>query len=1162
LSDFIVFHDVESREYVRTIRHYGGETTNRQFSPDLKHFVSARYRKRREAIELWNLESGQLIKTIDDSASYVEFCPDRKHFVSAHDVRGDKGFKGVIKFWDIESCQCIRILDIGLFAYRIALNPNGKQLVTSTTYIDGLLKLWDIESGKFIGELSGHEEGAKFMAFSPKGEYFVISSNSDGTVKLWKTESGKLIGVLEDVELYDSTSISFSPDEKFIVASGSRGTVKVVEAKSGKLVTELKGDTSFMAPVTFSPDGKYIVSGSDDQTFKLWGYRKRHIATQNSSLLSLAESEKEKKPPTFKLVKTFEGDTIVGSVSFCPNGKFIISVGEEKGEYFIKAWSIEDGRLIKKLEISELEINDRISHAKFSPDGKHIIVAGHNINFFDFESGMFIKVFMGDDNAITSFSFSPDGKYIVSEVFKSIKLWDAKSATLLKTVKEHSSSVLFSPSGKYIAFRQRDTVKLLEAETWRIVRTFKLFEGGIYLSLAFSPDEKCIVAVSSNLNMKLWRVDDGQLLHTFKKCHKRIISSVVFSPDGKYIVSGSFDKTLKLWNPENGEHVETLEGHKAEVQSVSFSPSGKHIVSNSRCDMKLWSQASSIESDVYENTTIDMSLYNTNKKAHAVIEKSDYFSSMKLNSTFESGQFFSCSQDGKFIVTERRNDASLQVWETENGQLLSTIKGHSKSHVNSAVFSPNGEFIITGGFQDTLKLWETCSGQFIRDFEKNLWSVYNIAFSPNGKFIISCGEGHLTLWGADDGRVIRTIKESGLYRKVAFSPDGKYIVSGGNRLELWKVDDGQLIQTFKNSSDRHFPVIDSVAFSPDGKYVAATSARLRLWKIDDGQLLHILDTGGYNVDSIAFSPDSKFIISENGISWPGGTEEPQIPGGGLRFWNVDNGQLTHTFETNGIQHHFGCFIKSSNALIIKRYIYKFDIWCCESSASQSKVIETPALEQINIENPDVPELIDTEILKVVQLDIEQGNLQLEKGDYSSAIKCFTVAINIDPKNATAYCGRGSAYLKKSGSRKLAMQDFEKALSLNPDNAFAKSELEILRGIQNAIQPAFDQGNLHYEKGEYGFAIKHFSEVIILDPDNVPAYCGRGSAYRMSRQYNQAIEDFTTAINLDPENAVAYCGRGAVYMKKFGKKKLAKQDFEKALNFDPDNEFAKSELNKL
>ncbi len=86
-----------------------------------------------------------------------------------------------------------------------------------------------------------------------------------------------------------------------------------------------------------------------------------------------------------------------------------------------------------------------------------------------------------------------------------------------------------------------------------------------------------------------------------------------------------------------------------------------------------------------------------------------------------------------------------------------------------------------------------------------------------------------------------------------------------------------------------------------------------------------------------------------------------------------------------------------------------------------------------------------------------GRSCLDDGDFDSAIRHFTEAIRLGPRDPRAYDYRGCAYAKK-GVLDLAINDFTEAIRLNPDDAYAY----YCRGL------AYDQG------GNFSEAIADFT----------------------------------------------------------------------------------------
>jgi len=62
-------------------------------------------------------------------------------------------------------------------------------------------------------------------------------------------------------------------------------------------------------------------------------------------------------------------------------------------------------------------------------------------------------------------------------------------------------------------------------------------------------------------------------------------------------------------------------------------------------------------------------------------------------------------------------------------------------------FSPDGKYIVSGGYDNTIRLWDTSGNLIGQPFQGHESLVFSVAFSPDGKYIVSGSfDNTIRLW--------------------------------------------------------------------------------------------------------------------------------------------------------------------------------------------------------------------------------------------------------------------------------------------------------------------------------------------------------------------------------------------------------------------------------
>ncbi|HLA95129.1 MAG TPA: hypothetical protein VK612_05360 [Pyrinomonadaceae bacterium] len=208
-----------------------------------------------------------------------------------------------------------------------------------------------------------------------------------------------------------------------------------------------------------------------------------------------------------------------------------------------------------------------------------------------------------------------------------------------------------------------------------------------------------------------------------------------------------------------------------------------------------------------------------------------------LISKFDAGErvFHSgFSPDGTMVATSDF-DGITKVWDTETGQLLSTI-GSKKERGIVAAWNRSGSkiFIIPSGKGD-LKAYAPQSGTRIYAFEGSMPN--STILNKNSTLFLTTPRKNkailFQIWDLETGKLIASApraKKQGVLISLKWSPDSRMIATSDGlkkEVKIWNTK-GEYLQTLSSST---LPM----RFSDDGKYLA-TGGVLPNTKLDTGYL--------------------------------------------------------------------------------------------------------------------------------------------------------------------------------------------------------------------------------------------------------------------------------------------------------------------------------------
>jgi WD40 repeat protein len=384
----------------------------------------------------------------------------------------------------------------------------------------------------------------------------------------------------------------------------------------------------------------------------------------------------------------------------------------------------------------------------------------------------------GHSDWVSSIAFSPDGYTLASGSFdKTIKLWDAQTGDLKRTLVGHDESVTlvtFSPDGRTLA----------------------------------SGSGRGPMSMSYDTSVRLWDTQTGDLKNTLKAVDNSYsgVTDITFSPEGSTLAAESFVEpnhpggyqysVVKLWDVQSGK-TQAIFGYVISGGRWIFSPDGRSFV---------------ISSGQILNIVTIWDVRTREPK-------------WTLECVGPTPLIF--SPDGKFLAVQGDNK-TMQIWDVQTRELKRTLET-----VGPVIFSPNGKLLADGGGYKTVRLWDAQTWNLLRQLAGHSGKVIWVAFSPDGRtFASRTSDGIVKMWDTEVWEVRQTFEA--LNRDVTsidLSPDWRTVIywNSNGTVSLYDAQTGKMKGLLEEDSG----TVREIIFSPDGKTLASRGDGkiVSLWRI-------------------------------------------------------------------------------------------------------------------------------------------------------------------------------------------------------------------------------------------------------------------------------------------------------------------------------------------
>ncbi len=630
--------------------------------------------------------------------------------------------------------------------------------------------------------------------FLPDGSLFV----GGPTARVLDPVSGETLLTLPKPALGHVEVVAVSPDGTLLAtgtfgAGTQRGELALWDAASGAEVQRFSfgngpAHTRTIASIAFSPDGRLVSSFA-------WGGEGVRVWEVASGDLVI-----ERFDPDLSI----ECCPYVG-LTFSPDGSSV-AAGTMLGD--VIRFDVATGEWLGPLTGHE----GPVSRIEYLPEGAGIVTSSWDgtVRLWSTEGDELATIEAGV-GLINGLALSDDGRFMLTGGDTGIvRLWELRhgQAEPIATLPGHRSVVL------NVAFAPPEGVVAASVAWDGEVRVWDASLGGrgeiaVWPGngpLAFSPDSTMLaVADEQRRDVTVRPVDGGQpqlvlpvpaLVGDASSGEEWGISgSVVFSPDGEYLSTTNLPteaipSSLTLWNATSGTTEATLFQHPFLRGNVAFNDDGRRIATGS-CEFPIGPSTAS----VIEVASGDL-VFSTppGPCAHSV----------------------DLDPAGALLAVLLEDDTdNVHIWDLTTGQLV-TQMSHQPSMDGSVQFSPDGSRLLTVGADGFGRIWETESGDLLLALEGHTGPVEQGVWVSDGTVATVGGDDTARLWDAGSGENVLTLPLDGAFPYLAVSPDGRRLAtSSGGVVRVWTLDLEELLALAAERPSRSLSSAECVTFHFD-----------------------------------------------------------------------------------------------------------------------------------------------------------------------------------------------------------------------------------------------------------------------------------------------------------------------------------------------------------
>jgi WD40 repeat protein len=874
-------------------------------------------------VYIWDMQTGDKIFSLNN-ADRFDFTPHHELLVDdAPPYNSDLDYLGMafspdgkqiafsnashIEIWDIESGRKIKTLDqisSSLLPTKLSFSADGEKIY-AVLNLNQDVAVWDSETGKLIKRLNLPYDDPESYFQTVLYEDLLAREYLDGeicTIEIRNLETNETI----DSKTFPSwrNSYQFTKDKKSIVGF-FQTEFNLWNLNTGEITT-IPIDSSIGAWV-ISNDNRQIISFDE-----IWGTEFPGPDHHEVSFLDISSFTTNLSEAT-KVTATPVPDV------YDENGFYIGNADEyydhSRDTYATQIVETLDVPTLSSDAISKENANDLIRRfnvghgeilkTRWSYDGLHIhVISSTGYYLLDAATLSIVEEKPFYNLNVTGGTILTDRKIQIcgTTTDGTVEVRDALSGELLlETIGSGKAEI--SPNGKWLVYELSSNMGLWNLRT--NMSDHSMFVNISKVHPVFSPDSNSVAIIVGEDTVEIWDIPTGIQKQTINFDYT--VDEVKFSENAHYLII-SQGRQAHFWDINKQEFYKEIDfSNKLEGDPEYY---GQDVVHSVAINHKLTELAVNTEGRMIWH--YDMA---SDKKTGTVAGTDSIMHSMEFSP--DDSQLLSVDENGRLTLWETRfwkkvaisNDfvggvlgttwiqnGTMAAWSANRAIAFNSDTGEMTNNIfipeSKILDVSQSENYIAGNTPHRISIYDLESGIFLRRlpieadfyFSTSVWGdhlrtqFYGANFSSDGKHFIAYGSGGIWMIDPASGSVVSVPEMNYITCKGAISPDGEFVV-----FSYIEYQQGPYLIDFDTAqfgiSPEAAPVTMYTAeiykqylFSPDKNWVAllryygSQPALLDIHATSNGRLTKQTTLGYEEPTLMAFNPDGSLVAVgfENG----------------------------------------------------------------------------------------------------------------------------------------------------------------------------------------------------------------------------------------------------------------------------------------------------------